>query len=581
MIRPYRYTDLRDGLPGIATNLLADRLRGLQAAGVVTAEAAPPPVATTLYSLTEWGAGLRPILIDLGRWGAQQLMADGQGDDHFRSRWAGIGVEAIYRDVDLTGVEPITLLIDAGGEPALLAITPRGITADPASAPAARATRSMPWPSPVPRCARPTCRTVVSSEAFTSFDNHVWQDCPSRLAAQLALGDVVLLGEQAGRRDALTARHFFDGGAVPGESWLGVGAPRRGGDRREPAASGRRGAARWRPCGPRSGRPEPSSSPRRSQGHHLNQLRGLLLAALTSSRSDGAPASCPREDPAGLRRRDAGCGPGRGPGVLRRRADARRGSARRRRAGRGPRRGRRRARRNTGRGSRRRLICAAGLRAIAGVTGPARSTTSLPESRAARGAAGGRPAQPRHAGDLSAPPARRGRRPRPPRLDPELVVPESRRGAGLPTRSPPPGYPDLFAEAVGTRRTIRGHRPDRNEDCFAAHAGTAPIREALDRVRCRRVGSPNRSWSPRADRRPHQERGAASAQHGHPTAFTERTLDRPGTQQRLADALGDPRRVETAAAEGLDLQPPAQPIDARSWPRCARGSRRWPTVGIR
>ncbi len=134
MIRPCRYTDLRDGLPGIATNLLADRLRGLQAAGVVTAEAAPPPVATTLYSLTEWGAGLRPILIDLGRWGAQQLMADGQGDDHFRSRWAGIGVEAIYRDVDLTGVEPITLLIDAGGEPARLAITPRGITAEPASA---------------------------------------------------------------------------------------------------------------------------------------------------------------------------------------------------------------------------------------------------------------------------------------------------------------------------------------------------------------------------------------------------------------------------------------------------------------
>jgi len=61
-IRPCRYTDLRDGLPGIATNLLADRLRELQAAGVVTAEAAPPPVATTLYTLTDWrwGAGARP-----------------------------------------------------------------------------------------------------------------------------------------------------------------------------------------------------------------------------------------------------------------------------------------------------------------------------------------------------------------------------------------------------------------------------------------------------------------------------------------------------------------------------------------
>ncbi len=134
MIRPCRYTDLRDGLPGIATNLLADRLRELQAAGVVTAEAAPPPVATTLYSLTEWGAGLRPILIDLGRWGAQRLMAYGQGTDHFRSRWAGIGVEAIYRDVDLTGLEPITLLIDAGGEPALITAGPGGITAEPASA---------------------------------------------------------------------------------------------------------------------------------------------------------------------------------------------------------------------------------------------------------------------------------------------------------------------------------------------------------------------------------------------------------------------------------------------------------------
>ena len=42
-IRPCRYTDLRDGLPGIATNLLADRLKSLEAAGVITAETAAPP----------------------------------------------------------------------------------------------------------------------------------------------------------------------------------------------------------------------------------------------------------------------------------------------------------------------------------------------------------------------------------------------------------------------------------------------------------------------------------------------------------------------------------------------------------
>ena len=45
-----RYTDLRDGLPGIATNLLAERLRQLEQSGVVVREEAPPPIATTLLS---------------------------------------------------------------------------------------------------------------------------------------------------------------------------------------------------------------------------------------------------------------------------------------------------------------------------------------------------------------------------------------------------------------------------------------------------------------------------------------------------------------------------------------------------
>ena len=55
---PSRYTDLRNGLPGIATNLLSERLRELEAAGVVARNEAPPPVATTLFSLTERGEAL-------------------------------------------------------------------------------------------------------------------------------------------------------------------------------------------------------------------------------------------------------------------------------------------------------------------------------------------------------------------------------------------------------------------------------------------------------------------------------------------------------------------------------------------
>ena len=64
---PSRYTDLQHGLPGIATNMLADRLREMEDAGIVRREAAPPPVATTLFQLTERGQELVPVLFALGR----------------------------------------------------------------------------------------------------------------------------------------------------------------------------------------------------------------------------------------------------------------------------------------------------------------------------------------------------------------------------------------------------------------------------------------------------------------------------------------------------------------------------------
>src|SRR3954462_5711061 len=64
-----RYTDLRNGLPGIASNLLATRLRELEAAGIVAGGEAPPPVATTLFRLTGRGRALEPTVVELFRWG--------------------------------------------------------------------------------------------------------------------------------------------------------------------------------------------------------------------------------------------------------------------------------------------------------------------------------------------------------------------------------------------------------------------------------------------------------------------------------------------------------------------------------
>ena len=84
---PSRFTDLRQGLPGVATNLLTARLRDLEEAGVLTREEAPPPVATTLYRLTPRGEALEPVLLELMRWG-MPLMVDPLDGQEFRAEWA-------------------------------------------------------------------------------------------------------------------------------------------------------------------------------------------------------------------------------------------------------------------------------------------------------------------------------------------------------------------------------------------------------------------------------------------------------------------------------------------------------------
>jgi DNA-binding HxlR family transcriptional regulator len=67
---PQRYSDLLAGLPGIGTTVLAERLRTMQEAGVVTRRMLPPPAAVAVYDLTEAGRALRPALTALWQWGA-------------------------------------------------------------------------------------------------------------------------------------------------------------------------------------------------------------------------------------------------------------------------------------------------------------------------------------------------------------------------------------------------------------------------------------------------------------------------------------------------------------------------------
>jgi DNA-binding HxlR family transcriptional regulator len=86
LLGPKRYTDLLDGLPGVGTNVLAVRLRELEGVGIVTRQKLPPPAAATVYTLTEDGRALRPVVDELARWGLR-LMDRPTRDDAMRTGW--------------------------------------------------------------------------------------------------------------------------------------------------------------------------------------------------------------------------------------------------------------------------------------------------------------------------------------------------------------------------------------------------------------------------------------------------------------------------------------------------------------
>lgn len=115
---PARYTDLQQGLPGIATNLLADRLRELEAAGVVLREKPTPPIATPLYRLTDWGEQLRPIVKALGSWAGRLLVKPGPAD-RFRSHWLAMPLEMLLRD-RTPGKPPLHIEVRTGDAPMVL-----------------------------------------------------------------------------------------------------------------------------------------------------------------------------------------------------------------------------------------------------------------------------------------------------------------------------------------------------------------------------------------------------------------------------------------------------------------------------
>ena len=117
---PRRYRDLATGLPGIPSNVLAGRLRDLQAAGVITRRDLPAPTDVTVYELTDGGRALQPALNELLDWGLRHGPEPSQ-DDEAQPSWALLrarGRPTALRDGQTcelrVGAESFYLSSDAG-----------------------------------------------------------------------------------------------------------------------------------------------------------------------------------------------------------------------------------------------------------------------------------------------------------------------------------------------------------------------------------------------------------------------------------------------------------------------------------
>src|SRR5437870_1798401 len=91
---PKRDTDLADGLPGIGTNIRASRLRDLETAGVIAKKTLPPPAASRVYELTDYGLELKPVMRELALWGARSL-GPPTADDELFPGWLVCPVDMI------------------------------------------------------------------------------------------------------------------------------------------------------------------------------------------------------------------------------------------------------------------------------------------------------------------------------------------------------------------------------------------------------------------------------------------------------------------------------------------------------
>ncbi|OLS27376.1 MAG: HTH-type transcriptional regulator YodB [Candidatus Heimdallarchaeota archaeon LC_2] len=100
---PKRFKNLLQNLPGIGTNLLANRLKQLEISDIIAKIRLPSPADVLAYDLTDHGRGLEDILISIIQWGSLYLER-GQGEDYARPGWAILGIKGLFKPEKAQGI---------------------------------------------------------------------------------------------------------------------------------------------------------------------------------------------------------------------------------------------------------------------------------------------------------------------------------------------------------------------------------------------------------------------------------------------------------------------------------------------
>ncbi|MEM1093107.1 MAG: helix-turn-helix domain-containing protein [Bacteroidota bacterium] len=121
LLGPLRYSDLRHGLPGITTNLLAKRLKEMEAHGLIERVRRTPTARSFAYRLSERGAALEPAIHALGHWGMSEMHTVGAEDER-RFEWLLVSVKRRY-----LGGATLTAELVADDVPYTFRLTPQAI----------------------------------------------------------------------------------------------------------------------------------------------------------------------------------------------------------------------------------------------------------------------------------------------------------------------------------------------------------------------------------------------------------------------------------------------------------------------